>query len=165
MDAQGFARNAYKIFKKVLTITRNACIIKTVKDTTQTHGDMEVAIMEKLTADEFATKVMATGTELEVDELRTQSLQKYDQEWSEEEIPDDEQTVVLDIYAHINVHDGDVKTEDLSASDYMLTAEMQLTQQQADALYNGDPEIEQIERQIIMEEIYPQYEAFLESMQ
>lgn len=38
MDAQGFARNAYKIFKKVLTITRNACIIKTVKDTTQTHG-------------------------------------------------------------------------------------------------------------------------------
>ena len=70
MDAQGFARNAYKIFKKVLTITRNACIIKTVKDTTQTHGDMEVAIMEKLTADEFATKVMATGTELEVDELQ-----------------------------------------------------------------------------------------------
>ena len=80
MDAQGFARNAYKIFKKVLTITRNACIIKTVKDTTQTHGDMEVAIMEKLTADEFATKVMATGTELEVDELRTQSLRKYDRE-------------------------------------------------------------------------------------
>ena len=112
--------------------------------------------MKKLTADEFAAKVMSTGTELEVDELRTQSLRK---------IPDDEQTVVLDIYAHINVHDGDVKTEDLSASDYMLTAEMQLTQQQADALYNGDPEIEQIERQIIMEEIYPQYEAFLESMQ
>lgn len=116
--------------------------------------------MKKLTADEFAAKVMSTGTELEVDELRTQSLRKYDREWSEEE-----QTVVLDIYAHINVHDGDVKTEDLSASDYMLTAEMQLTQQQADALYNGDPEIEQIERQIIMEEIYPQYEAFLESMQ
>ena len=121
--------------------------------------------MKKLTADEFAAKVMSTGTELEVDELRTQSLRKYDREWSEEEIPDDEQTVVLDIYAHINVHDGDVKTEDLSASDYMLTAERQLTQQQADALYNGDPEIEQIERQIIMEEIYPQYEAFLESMQ
>ena len=102
--------------------------------------------MKKLTADEFAAKVMSTGTELEVDELRTQSLRKYDREWSD-------------------VHDGDVKTEDLSASDYMLTAEMQLTQQQADALYNGDPEIEQIERQIIMEEIYPQYEAFLESMQ
>lgn len=121
--------------------------------------------MKKLTADEFATKVMSTGTELEVDELRTQSMRKYEQEWSEEEIPDDEQAVVLDIYAHINVHDGDVKTSDLSASDYMLTAEMQLKQQQADALYNGDPEIEQIERQIIMEEIYPQYEAFLESMQ
>ena len=121
--------------------------------------------MKKLTAEDFSEKVLSTGTELEVDELRTQSLRKYEQEWSEEEIPDDEQAVVLDIYAHINVHDGDVKTSDLSASDYMLTAEMQLTQQQADALYNGDPEIEQIERQIIMEEIYPQYEAFLESMQ
>ena len=30
--------------------------------------------MKKLTADEFAAKVMSTGTELEVDELRTQSL-------------------------------------------------------------------------------------------
>ena len=39
MSAQVFARNAYKIFKKVLTIARNACIIKTVKDTnTQQHG-------------------------------------------------------------------------------------------------------------------------------
>ena len=121
--------------------------------------------MKKLTAEEFAAKVMSTGIELEVDELRTQSMRKYEQEWSEEEIPDDEQAVVLDIYAHINVHDGDVKTENLSGSDYMMTEEMQLTQQQADALYNGDSEIEQIERQIIMEEIYPQYEAFLESMQ
>lgn len=34
--------------------------------------------MKKLTADEFAAKVMSTGTELEVDELRTQSLRKYD---------------------------------------------------------------------------------------
>lgn len=32
-----FARSAYKIFKKVLTNTRNACIIKTVKDTTHTY--------------------------------------------------------------------------------------------------------------------------------
>lgn len=36
--------------------------------------------MKKLTADEFAAKVMSTGTELEVDELRTQSLRKYDRE-------------------------------------------------------------------------------------
>nr|DAT26279.1 MAG TPA: hypothetical protein [Bacteriophage sp.] len=121
--------------------------------------------MKKLTAEEFAAKVMSTGTELEVDELRTQSMRKYEQEWSEEEIPDDEQAVVLDIYAHINVHDGDVKTEDLSASDYMLTAEMQLTQQQADALYNGNEEIEKIERQIIMDEIYPQYLKLLEELE
>lgn len=38
MSAQAFARNAYKIFKKALTVTRNACIIKTVKDHEQTHG-------------------------------------------------------------------------------------------------------------------------------
>lgn len=38
MSAQAFARNAYKIFKKASTITRNACIIKTVKDHEQTHG-------------------------------------------------------------------------------------------------------------------------------
>ena len=73
--------------------------------------------MKKLTADEFAAKVMSTGTELEVDELRTQSLRKYNRECSEEEIQNDEQAVVLDIYAHINVHDGDVKTEDLSGDE------------------------------------------------
>lgn len=121
--------------------------------------------MKKLTAEEFAAKVMSTGTELEVDELRTQSMRKYEQEWSEEEIPDDEQAVVLDIYAHINVDDGSVKTENLSGSDYMLTAEMQLTQRQAGALYNGDPTIEQIERKIIMDDLYPQYEAFFKSIQ
>ena len=121
--------------------------------------------MKKLTAEEFAEKVLSTGSELEVDELRTQSLRKYERECSEEEIQDDEQIVVLDIYAHINADDGSVKTEDLSASDYMLTAEMQLTQLQADALYNGDPAIEKIERQIIVDDLYPQYEAFFESIQ
>lgn len=120
--------------------------------------------MKKLTSDEFASKVMSTGTELEFDELRTQSLRKYDREWSEEEIQDDEQTVVLDIYAHINVHDGDVKTEDLSGDDFKLIAEMQLTQRQADALYNGNEEVEKIERQIIMDEIYPQYLELLEEL-
>nr|DAK60105.1 MAG TPA: hypothetical protein [Caudoviricetes sp.] len=39
MGAQLFARNAYKIFKKALTFARNACIIRTVKDTSsQQHG-------------------------------------------------------------------------------------------------------------------------------
>lgn len=119
--------------------------------------------MKKLTADEFAAKVMSTGTELEVDELCTQSLRKYDREWSEE-IQDDEQAVVLDIYAHINVHDGDVKTEDLSGDDFKLIAEMQLTQRQMDALYNGNEEIEKIERQIIIDEIYPQYLELLKEL-
>lgn len=34
MDAQVFARNAYKIFKKVLTNTHNVRILEPVKDTT-----------------------------------------------------------------------------------------------------------------------------------
>lgn len=121
--------------------------------------------MKKLTSDEFASKVMSTGTELEFDELRTQSLRKYDREWSEEEVPDDEQAVVLDICAHINVHDGDIKTKYLNGDDFKLIAEMQLTQRQADALYNGNEEVEKIERQIIMDEIYPQYLKLLEELE
>ena len=121
--------------------------------------------MKKLTAEEFAEKVMFNGTELEVDDLRTMSLQKYNQEWSEEEIPDDEQVIVFDIYAHIDVDTGEVKTDGCKNTDFMLTAEMQLTQKQADGLYNGDEEVEKIERQIIMDDIYPQYLEFLEEME
>lgn len=83
--------------------------------------------MKKLTAEEFAEKVTANGTEFEIDELRTMSLQKYNQEWSDEEIPEEEQVLVFVIYAHIDPESGDVKTEGLSGSDFMLTAEMQLT--------------------------------------
>nr|DAX41437.1 MAG TPA: hypothetical protein [Caudoviricetes sp.] len=43
MSAQVFTRNAYKFFKKVLTIARNACTLKTVKDTsTQQHGGKKI---------------------------------------------------------------------------------------------------------------------------
>ena len=120
---------------------------------------------KKLNTAEFAEKVMANGTELEVDDARTMSLQKYNQEWVEKEIPDDEKIIVFGIYAHIDVDTGDVKTEDLKNTDFMLTAELQLTQRQADALYNGDEEVEKIERQIIMDDIYPQYLEFLEEME
>lgn len=121
--------------------------------------------MKKLTAEEFAEKVTANGTEFEIDELRTMSLQKYNQEWSDEEIPEEEQVLVFVIYAHIDPESGDVKTEGLSGSDFMLAAEMQLTQKQADGLYNGDAETEQIERQIIIDDIYPQYLEFLEDLE
>lgn len=56
------------------------------------------------------------------------------------------------------------RATDLHASDHLLTAEMQLTQRQADALYNGDPELEQVERQTIMDDLYPQYLEFLETV-
>lgn len=127
----------------------------------------------KLTAKEFANLVMSTGTELEVDELRTQSAQKYEREWSGDvqdapEDPDPDYRdpnapIVFVIYAHLD-EDGNVKTKDLHASDHLLTAEMQLTQRQADALYNGDPELEQVERQTIMDDLYPQYLEFLETV-
>ena len=133
----------------------------------------EVRKVKKLTAEEFAAKVMVTGTELEVDELRTQSIQKYEREWAgdDQDAPEDPDpdyrdpnaAVVFVIYAHMD-DDGSVKVKNLSSSDHMLTTEMQLTQQQADALYCGDQDSQQIERQIIMDDLYPQYLEFLETV-
>lgn len=126
---------------------------------------------KKLTAEEFAEKVMAEGDELEVNELETQSIRKFEDEYrnwdelSEEEIEemsdpdykDPNATVVWTIYAHINIEDCSVKTENKRASDFMLTADMKLTEEQSDALFRGDEAVEQIERQTIIDEIYPQY--------
>nr|DAE62156.1 MAG TPA: hypothetical protein [Caudoviricetes sp.] len=134
MSAQTFARNAYKVFKKVLTITRNACIIKTVKDTTQ----MEVTIMKKLTADEFAIKVMATGTEIEYD------------------------NGVWMIYAHLT-DDGDVKTSHLDARDLMVTTSIELSDEEGEALMNGN--LDDVERQAVVEDLYPKYLEALEDME
>lgn len=134
MSAQAFARNAYKVFKKVLTIARNACIIKTVKDTTQ----MEVTIMKKLTADEFAIKVMATGTEIEYD------------------------NGVWMIYAHLT-DDGDVKTSHLDARDLMVTTSIELSDEEGEALMNGN--LDDVERQAVVEDLYPKYLEALEDME
>ena len=138
MGAQEFARNAYKIFKKVLTTARNACIIKTVKDTTQTHGDMGVTIMKKLTSDEFATKVMATGTEIEYD------------------------NGVWMIYAHLT-DDGDVKTSHLDARDLMVTTSIELSDEEGEALMNDD--LDDVEKQTVVEDLYPKYLEALEDME
>lgn len=138
MGAQEFARNAYKIFKKVLTTARNACIIKTVKDTTQTHGDMGVTIMKKLTSDEFATKVMAAGTEIEYD------------------------NGVWMIYAHLT-DDGDVKTSHLDARDLMVTTSIELSDEEGEALMNGD--LDDVEKQAVVEDLYPKYLEALEDME
>lgn len=138
MGAQEFARNAYKIFKKVLTTERNACIIKTVKDTTQTHGDMGVTIMKKLTSDEFATKVMAAGTEIEYD------------------------NGVWMIYAHLT-DDGDVKTSHLDARDLMVTTSIELSDEEGEALMNGD--LDDVEKQAVVEDLYPKYLEALEDME
>lgn len=120
--------------------------------------------MKKLTAEEFAEKVMTEGDELEVNECETQSIQKYENEyrdWDEEgdnpDYKDPNATVVLTIYAHIDLSDYSVKTAGKDAKDYMIVADMKLTQQQTDALYCGDEAVEQIERQTIIDEIYPQY--------
>lgn len=138
MSAQKIARNAYKIFKKALTIARNACILKTVKDPAQTHGDIEVTIMKKLTADEFATKVMATGTEIEYD------------------------NGVWMIYAHLT-DDGDVKTSHLDARDLMVTTSIELSDEEGEALMNGN--LDDVERQAVVEDLYPKYLEALEDME
>lgn len=138
MSTQAFARSAYKIFKKALTIARNACIIKTMKGPAQTHGDMEVTIMKKLTADEFATKVMATGTEIEYD------------------------NGVWMIYAHLT-DDGDVKTSHLDARDLMVTTSIELSDEEGEELMNGN--LDDVERQTVVEDLYPKYLEALEDME
>lgn len=135
--------------------------------------------MKKLTAEEFAEKVMADGNELEVNEYETERVRKFEDEYrdwdelSEEEIEkmndpdykDPNAVVVWTIYAHINIEDCSVKTKDKDNTDYMLTADMKLTQQQTDALYCGNEAVEQIECQTIIDEIYPQYLKLLEEME
>ena len=94
--------------------------------------------MKRLTADEFATKVMATGTEIEYD------------------------NGVWMIYAHLT-NDGDVKTSHLDARDLMVTTRIDLTDEESEALMNGA--LDDIEKQVIMDDLYPKYLEALEDME
>ena len=80
--------------------------------------------MKKLTADEFAAKVMATGTEIEYD------------------------NGVWMIYAHLT-DDGDVKTSHLDARDLMVTTSIELSDEEGEALMNGN--LDDVERQAVVE--------------
>lgn len=98
--------------------------------------------MKKLTADEFATKVMATGTEIEYD------------------------NGVWMIYAHLT-DDGDVKTSHLDARDLMVTTSIELSDEEGEALMNGsmDGSMDDVERQAVVEDLYPKYLEALEDME
>lgn len=94
--------------------------------------------MKKLTADEFATKVMATGTEIECD------------------------NGVWMIYAHLT-DDGDVKTSHLDARDLMVTTSIELSDEEGEALMNGN--LDDVERKAVVEDLYPKYLEALEDME
>lgn len=94
--------------------------------------------MKKLTADEFAAKVMATGTEIEYD------------------------NGVWMIYAHLT-DDGGVKTSHLDARDLMVTTSIELSDEEGEALMNGN--LDDVERQAVVEDLYPKYLEALEDME
>lgn len=94
--------------------------------------------MKKLTAEEFAAKVMFNGTEVEYDNS------------------------ILTIYAHLT-EDGDVKMTGHNARDLMVTTRIDLTDEESEALMNGA--LDDIEKQVIMDDLYPKYLEALEDME
>lgn len=94
--------------------------------------------MKKLTAEEFAAKVMTTGTEIEYD------------------------NGVCVIYAHLT-EDGDVKTSHLDARDLMITTSIELSDEEGEALMNGN--LDDVEKRAVVEDLYPKYLEALEDME
>ena len=93
--------------------------------------------MKKLTAEEFASKVMENGTEIEWDE-------GY-------EAPA--------IYAHIS-EDGDLVRSCGEAEWTISTVARQMTADDLERIFNG--ELEEEEKQIIIDDLYPQYIAIID---
>lgn len=88
--------------------------------------------MKKLTAEEFVEKVMASGQEIEWDEYHKAPM----------------------IYAHIK-EDGEIITSLHGAEWTISTIARSLTADDLERIYNG--EMEEEEKQIIIEDLYPQY--------
>lgn len=98
--------------------------------------------MKILNAEEFAAKVMENGTEVEPDEYKTMDWQQWE--------PGE---TVWTIYAHIGC-DGEVLHCRDHATD-TFTADMHLTNEQSEALMSG--ELDDMEKDVIISDIYPQY--------
>lgn len=102
--------------------------------------------MKKLTAEEFATKVMENGTEIEYEDF--ESASRDCQIWT--------------IYAHIT-EDGDLVRCCDDAEETITTKLVLDDQSQSDALMNG--ELDDMEKQVIIDKLYPKYLKVLEDME
>lgn len=93
--------------------------------------------MKKLNSEEFAKKVMENDPEIEWDEYNKAPM----------------------IYAHIS-EDGDLVRSCGEAEWTISTIARQMTADDLERIYNG--ELEEEEKQIIIEDLYPQYIAIID---
>lgn len=99
--------------------------------------------MKILTAEAFVEKVMENGTEIEVNDSCTMNCEDGESVWT--------------IYAHIDA-DGNL-VRGVSDAEWTVTADMELTAEQSEALMNG--ELDDMEKAVIISDLYPQYVATL----
>lgn len=106
--------------------------------------------MKILTAEEFAAAVMKNGTEFECDEYKNFNRGADDD-------------FIITIYAHIGVG-GDILTG-YSGAMATIAADVRLPEARARLMMDGDPEEEELEKEVIMKEIYLQYLELLEDFE
>lgn len=99
--------------------------------------------MKMLTAEEFAEKVMENGTEVEFDDYKSLNCEDGESIWT--------------IYAHIDA-DGNL-VHSFSDATWTITADMELTDEQPEALMRG--ELDDMEKEVIISDLYPLYVATL----
>lgn len=92
--------------------------------------------MKKITEEEFARKVMENGTEIEWDEYYKAPM----------------------IYAHIS-EDGDL-VGSCGEAEWTIFTVTRMTADDLERIFNG--ELEEEEKQIIIDDLYPQYIAIID---
>ena len=102
--------------------------------------------MKKLTAEEFAEKVMENGTEMDYSELASK----------------DRGCEVWEIYAHINGNGEVVHGNGNGIKSIWTHLELE-NEEQSEAFMNG--ELDDKEKELIIKELYPEYLEILEDIQ
>lgn len=101
--------------------------------------------MKKLTAEEFAEKVMENGTEIDYSECSSK----------------DRDCEVWEIYAHINENGEVVHGNGKGIKSIWTYLELE-NEEQSEAFMNG--ELDDIEKKVIIKELYPEYLGILKNL-
>ena len=101
--------------------------------------------MKKLTAEEFAEKVMANGTEIDYSECSSK----------------DRGCEVWEIYAHINENGEVVHGNGIGIESIWTYLELE-NEEQSKAFMNG--ELDDMEKKVIIDDLYPEYLKILENL-